>query len=114
MYNLPVNGNGLGIRSAMKLAPSAFLAFAASRLLLQNLILQSRTASVPDIEVHDASSSWTILSGVPEPPDERWHIQKVWDRPVINNQVAEIRRLIKPRSCQHRFLTPAIGLFPHL
>ena len=88
--NLPVNAGGLGIRSAVKLAPSTILASAASTLSLQNLILPSRTASIPDIDVRHASSSWTIFAGVPEPPDEVRHIQKVWDRPVISNQLAEI------------------------
>ena len=68
--NLPVNAGGLGIRSAVKLALSAFLASAASTLSLQNLILPSRTAGIPDIDVRDASSSWTICARIPEPPDE--------------------------------------------
>ena len=41
-----MNADGLGIRSAVKLAPSAFFASAASTLSLQNRILPSRTASV--------------------------------------------------------------------
>ena len=60
--NLPVNAGGLKIRSLMKLAPSAFLAFTASTLSLQNLILLSKTASVPDIDVSDASFLSTIFS----------------------------------------------------
>ena len=78
------------LRSAVKLAPSALLASAASTLFFQNLILPCRIASIPDIDVCDAFSSWTIFSGVPEPPTEVRHIQKVWDRLVINNQLAEI------------------------
>ena len=61
--NLPVNADGLGISSAVKLAPSVFLASAALTLSLLNLILPSRTSSIPDIDVHDASSSLIICSG---------------------------------------------------
>ena len=71
----------------MKLAPSAFFVSAASTLSLQNLILPSRTAITPDIDVRDASSSWTIFADVPEPVRR---IQKVWNRPVISNQLAEM------------------------
>ena len=88
--NLPVNASGLGIKRAVKLAPSAILTSAASTLSLQNLILPSRTASIPDIDVRDASSTWTIFAEVPESPDEVRHIGKVWNRPVISNQLAEI------------------------
>ena len=59
--NLPVNAGGLGMSSAVKLAPSAFLDSAASTLSLQNLILPSRIASVSDIDVRDDSSSLTIF-----------------------------------------------------
>ena len=93
-----MNAGGLWIWSAVKLASFAFLASAASSLSIQNFILPSRTASVPDIDVRDASSSWTIFSDVPEPPSEVCHIQKVWDRPVLrvwdrpvlSNQLAKI------------------------
>ena len=76
--NLPMNAGDLGIRSAVTLAPSAFLDSAVSTLSVQNFILPSRTASVPNIDVRDASSSWFIFSSVPEPPAEVRHIQKVW------------------------------------
>ena len=88
--NLSVNAAGLGIRVTVKLAPSTFLASAAQTLLLQNLILPFRTASILDIDVCDASSSWTIFSGISEPPNKVWQIQKVWHHPLINNQLAEI------------------------
>ena len=80
----------IGDQECSERAPSAFLDSAASILSLQNLILPCITVSVPDNDVRDASSSWTIFAGVLEPQDEVRHIQKVWDRPVIANQLAEI------------------------
>ena len=63
-----------GVQWSWHLLP--FLPSATSTLSFQKLILPSRTASIPDIDVRDASSSWTIFSGVSEPPDEIWHVQK--------------------------------------
>ena len=42
--SLPVGNGGLGVRSAMMLAPSAFLASAASTLQLQQSILPEAIA----------------------------------------------------------------------
>ena len=104
----------------MKLAPSAFLAFTASTLSLQNLIFPSRTARVPDIDVRDASSLSTIFSDGARTTDEVRHIHKVCNRPVINNQLAEIssqlfsevdKARILSASSQHWLMAPPITSF---
>ena len=88
--NLPVNTRGLGIRSAVKLAPSAFMASAASTLSLQNSILTIRLVNDPDDDVCDTSTAWTSFLGAQVPPPEFQHIQKVWDRPIVNKQLTDI------------------------
>ena len=58
-----------------------------------------------DIDVRDASSSWTIFSGVPEPSDAVRHIQKICDRPVINNLLAEISSQLSSEVDKARILS---------
>ena len=48
---LSVNKGGIGIRSVVSLAPSAFLASAASTFNLQNRILSKNLALIPDTSV---------------------------------------------------------------
>ena len=97
--SLPINDGGLGIRSVVVLAPSAFLASAAATYVLQSAIL---------------GSDW------PFPDHHVPHITQLWcsnymATPPEGDLVMKQRNLTAPRSregnrCWHRWLTlPHIG-----
>ena len=77
--SLPVHLGGLGVRSAEKLAPSAFLASAASTFSLHNDILAGSILSFKDKYTSDATISWKSLSHAEIPPEPASRFQKVWD-----------------------------------
>ena len=80
--SLPVGQGGLGIRSAQMLAPSAFLASAASTHDLQQSILPESVSSLDDESTTEVEARWTLLSRCERPAIESRHIQRAWDRPV--------------------------------
>ena len=61
------------------LAPSAFLASAASTLLLQQSIFPDGTWAADDQAIQCTESLWTNLANSPKPTAEVRHIQKAWD-----------------------------------
>ena len=79
---LPVRHGGLGIRSARMLAPSAFLASAASTHDLQQSILPAPVSELDDLSIPEAEAAWFDLSGTDKPATESAHIQRAWDRSV--------------------------------
>ena len=87
---LPVRHGGLGIRSARMLAPSAFLASAASTLPLQQSILPDSVQALSDQAVESAESLWTNLANSATPQAEEQHIQKAWDGLVARNHQTQI------------------------
>jgi len=84
--SLPIRDRGLGIQSAEMLAPSAYLASAASTLLLQQSILHDNIWMQGDQSVASAETLWTGLANSPKPSQQTQHIQKAWDGPVAANQ----------------------------
>jgi len=58
------------------LAPSAFLASAASTLQLQQSILPDSIGTVDDKSIKSTESIWTNLSNSSKPAVELHHIQK--------------------------------------
>jgi len=88
--SLLVENDGLEVRSAMMLAPSAFLASAASTLQLQQSILPEGIKELTDQPVVSVENSWTSLSGTSVPTSEARHIQKAWDRPVAVNHIDQL------------------------
>jgi len=114
--SLPVRDRGLGIRSVQMLAPSVFLASAASTLQLQQSILPDSIRIVDDKSTKPTESIWTNLSNSSKPTAELHHIQKAWDRRIAKNH----RSLILSRaSCdvdQARLLavsSPHVGDWLH-
>jgi len=82
--SLPVRWGGLGIRSVVSLAPSAYLASAASTVELTSSLLPTRLRDVVDSGIAIAMSTWTklassstIVSADPSPPVTQ--VQRVWD-----------------------------------
>ena len=81
--SLPVRARGIGIRRAVQLAPSAFLASAAgsSDLVYQILPPHLKDASNPVIE--SALTTWLHSHDEPPPSNPASHHQKAWDAPYI-------------------------------
>ena len=77
--SLPVKNGGLGIRSVTTLAPSAFLASAASTLTLQDAMLAQFGNTAPDLAITRSTLAWSAMTNYVEPMSERKHIQKAWD-----------------------------------
>jgi len=84
--SLPVGDGGLGIRSAQILAPSVFLASAASTLQLQQSILPDNIRTLSDESIESTDSIWTNLSNSSTPAVELHHIQKAWDGRIVEKQ----------------------------
>ena len=76
---LPVKFGGLGIRSAVQLAPSAFLASAAACSDLVFHILPSRLQSSPLPYKNEAMAQWSQGHDMSPPEGANQHHQKVWD-----------------------------------
>ena len=80
--SLPVADGGLGIRRVASLAPSAFLASAASTHDLQEHIL-ARCGIRPDEAVSTVRTLWTTTSNLPCPTVPSASKQATWDKPFI-------------------------------
>jgi len=74
----------------MMLAPSAFLALAASTLQLQQSMLPEGIKDLTDQSVVSVENIWTSLSGTSVPTSEARYIQKAWDRPVAVNHLDQL------------------------
>ena len=76
---LPVCHGGLGIRSAVQLAPSAFLASAAASSGLAHLILPANMQPPQLSYVDEAYAAWSQGCQEQPPTDAAAHHQKTWD-----------------------------------
>ena len=88
--SLPVKNGGLGIRSAVVLAPSAYLASvtASHQLILQ--ILPSRLRMVHIPFESEALSCWSIGNDFPPPVDTDAHLQKAWDSCRVESLASDL------------------------
>ena len=77
--SLPVGYGGVGVRRAVQLAPSAFLASAAGSLDLINRILPDRPVGTSYPEVVQALSEWRKGHDQAPPPSPEDRHQKAWD-----------------------------------
>ena len=83
---LPVAYGGIGVRSAVQLAPSAFLASAAGSTNLIHQILPARMShsySYPAVE--DAKRVWKSSHDQSPPPSPADVRQKAWDMPCVQS-----------------------------
>ena len=83
--SLPVSSGGLGVRSAVILAPSAFLASAAGSASISQTLLPDCFHSQTGPIQSRAIEAWTSLLPTPvDPPSgvASYH-QKCWDSPVV-------------------------------
>ena len=76
---LPVHMGGPEVRSACKLASSAFLASAAATLTLQEAILPKPLRHTDDLSVSYALSAWKTQTLNAEHSDATRHVQRAWD-----------------------------------
>ncbi|HEY9807279.1 MAG TPA: hypothetical protein V6D04_11970, partial [Candidatus Obscuribacterales bacterium] len=81
--SLPVRFGGLGMRSTVALAPSAFLASAARALDLMAVLLPPFFQTAGDKSVTVAVNSWELQVGptVSQPSGVMRKVQKAWDAP---------------------------------
>ena len=82
--SLPVRWGGLGVRGVVLLAPSAYLASAASTTELTSILLPAHLRSIEDSDMASAMSAWTKLASssttptsIPSPPSSP--AQRAWD-----------------------------------
>ena len=87
---LTVNKGGIGLRSAVSLAPSAFLASATSTFNLQNRILSENLALIPDTSVIDTLAIWSELSNNQMENESQKITQKAWDEKVTEIQFKKL------------------------
>ena len=80
---LPVRAGGIGIRRAVQLAPSAYLASAAGCSELIHQILPSHLLETLDPNIESALSIWSQGHANPPPPATSSSHQRVWDAPKI-------------------------------
>ena len=80
------------------LAPSAFLASAASTLGIQNYILPARFHAIPDNAVSMATNARRALSNTDIPRLDLHIKQKEWDKVITKKvQVELLEKLTVPR-----------------
>ena len=82
---LPIKYGGLGIRSAVQLAPSAFLASAAASAGLVQCVLPPRFKSLPLPYYDSALSFWSEGHTNPPPSGAAACSQKSWDAPKVSS-----------------------------
>ena len=80
---LPVQCGGLGIQSAVQLAPSAFLASAHSSQDLVHRILPPHLLSTDLLHKDTAISVWSQGHQQSPPQDKASYTQKTWDTPRV-------------------------------
>ena len=87
--SLPVADGGLGIRRVASLAPSAFLASAASTHDLQEHIL-ARSGTHSDDSLSTVRTLWTTTTNLPCPNLPSASKQTTWDKPYINRDKSAV------------------------
>ena len=81
--SLPVRAGGIGIRRAVQLAPSAFLASAAGSSVLVYQILPPHLQDASNPVLESALTTWLHSHDEPPPSNPASHHQKAWDAPCI-------------------------------
>ena len=101
--SLPIRYGGLGVRSVMALAPSAFLASSTASSQLITRLLPVSCVSVPDLGVAKALSLWQQLGATSPPLGEDSSRQRSWDDPICKATFDRIF-LLSDRLSQARLL----------
>jgi hypothetical protein len=88
---LPLRWGGIGVRSAHRLAPSAFLASAAGATDLLSLLLPSRVLISDDAAVNQSMELWKEMSGVVPPTGTDINLQRCWDEAICSTAAIKLR-----------------------
>jgi hypothetical protein len=96
--SLPVSSGGLGIRSLVTLAPSAFLASFEGSIGVSNLILPPRVLSIGYQHSEDALQVWRRRHSGDAPTGTDASRQKAWDGPVVEAQLISLYSDVTPKS----------------
>ena len=102
--SLPVKHGGLGIQTAVQLAPSAFLASAAGSSDLVSQIIPRHLQQVPLVARADALSSWSLGHNSSPPTDSASHSQREWDSPRIKATAQSLLKDAPDERCKARLL----------
>ena len=105
--SLPVSSGGIGIRSAVQLASSAFLASAAGCKVLSSKILPPRLHVSPSPEVEEAVLIWSAKSPASPPASPIKSQQKAWDKPVVMACYESLLEKAEDRTTKARLLGAA-------
>ena len=76
---------GLGLRSAVCVAPSAYLASTSSSAALVEEILPPPLKTTPAPFLDEAKTHWSAGHGCPPPEDAAARRQKSWDTPRMTS-----------------------------
>ena len=101
--SLPINDGGLGIRSVVVLAPSAFLASAAATYVLQSAILGG-VWPFPDQHVAHVTQLWCSNYMATPPEGDSVLKQRNWDRPAIERGKSVLASVVDTPSHRARLL----------
>jgi len=106
--SIPVKEGGLGVRRVTSLAPSAFLASAASTdVLQQQLLLHSPTVATADTAVSLAKNIWSSAAlNSPLPTGLSAHKQSTWDKPVIGLELDKSQQSGRPSTAPSDNISP--------
>ena len=97
--SLPVSFGGIGVHSAIQLAPSAYLASAAGSTTLLKQILSCRFHNNLFPAVTDAIETWKAGHNCPPPSSPADCHQKAWDIPRVQSTFeAILSNALDPRS----------------
>ena len=88
--SLPVQFGGLGVRGAVLLAPSAFLASAAGSFTLTQSLLPNGVGKDLDVYTNLAMNHWLAAVGGGQDPPAQSHRQKMWDNACCKSALLSI------------------------
>ena len=106
---LPISKGGIGIRRAVQLAPSAFLASAAGCHSLCLKILPSRLHNLPVPDLVEALSIWKSTSPEPPPTSPAKTQQKAWEGPQTSATFTSLLEQASSGSSRARILSASSG-----
>ena len=102
--SLPVKFGGLGIRSAVQLAPSAFLASATASSDLVHHIIPPHLQSYPIPNLDDARAQWSQGHNLSPPEGSAQRHQKAWDTPKVTEMAVNLLENAPDARCRARLL----------
>ena len=106
---LPLRWGGIGVRSAYRLAPSAFLASAAGATELLSQLLPGWVLSIPDTAVSRVENVWRGLGGDVKPCGIVSAVQRNWDEAICKVEAEKLRMGVDERTSARLLASCAPG-----